>query len=268
MQPTRAMLPEDGPARGKGEVMAAENLESVRIAGRDDVRRAALALRDIARDLAQMRVRVCHNIAAQQPTTDGEGRDLVELFNCQELTPWWRAIALHSPLPAACRYEAEPFWVNEQGFRTLQPNSFLDAVDLSRFADRALARAAIVVPVHLPFAHVGAVSFIPLAPDKDDLTTEFALYGQDLGQYARAFISSYVRVMCRNPHLPSDSTLSKREVEVLRWAAIGKTDNEIGTIMSRSRATIRFHMGNASTKLNCVNRSQTLFKATQLGYIA
>lgn len=248
--------------------MAIESPESVRISSREDVRRAAIMLREVARDMAQMRVRVCHNIAGQQPTTDGEGHDLVDLLNCQELTPWWRAIALHSPLPIACRYEAEPFWANEQGFRTLQPNSFLDGIDLSRFADRALARAAIVVPVHLPFAHVGAVSFIPLDSSKDDLTEEFAAFGQDLGQYARTFISSYVRVMCSNPRLPSDSTLSKREVEVLRWAAIGKTDNEIGTIMSRSRATIRFHMGNASTKLNCVNRSQTLFKATQLGYIA
>lgn len=248
--------------------MAIDSLETVRVAGRDDVRRAAIALREVARDLAQMRVRVCHNIAGQQPTTDGDGRDLVELFNCQELTPWWRAIALHSPLPIACRYEAEPFWVNAQGFRTLQPNSFLKDVDLTRFADRALARAAIVIPVHLPFAHVGAVSFIPLDTTKDDLTEDFAEHGQTLGQYARTFVSSYVRVMCRNPHLPPESSLSKREVEVLRWAAIGKTDNEIGTIMSRSRATVRFHMGNASTKLNCVNRSQTLFKATQLGYIA
>ena len=247
--------------------MMIEAVESVRATSREDVRRAATVLRDVARDLADMRVRACHNIAGQQATTDGDGNDLVELFNCQELTPWWRAIALHSPLPIACRYEAEPFWANEQGFRTLQPNSFLDAVDLSRFADRALTRAAIVVPVHLPFAQVGAVSFIPLQSDKYDLTEEFERHGQLLGQYARTFISSYTRVMCRNPLLPSGSTLSKREVEVLRWAAIGKTDNEIGTIMSRSRATIRFHIGNASNKLNCVNRSQTIFKATQLGYI-
>jgi len=68
--------------------------------------------------------------------------------------------------------------------------------------------------------------------------------------------------------LPSGSRLSKREVECLRWAAIGKTDLEISMIMSRSRATVRFHIHNASTKLDAVNRSQTVFKASQLGYIA
>ena len=68
--------------------------------------------------------------------------------------------------------------------------------------------------------------------------------------------------------LPPGSRLSKREVECLRWAAIGKTDLEISMIMSRSRATVRFHIHNASTKLDAVNRSQTVFKAAQLGYIS
>ena len=57
-------------------------------------------------------------------------------------------------------------------------------------------------------------------------------------------------------------------MECLRWAAIGKTDLEISMIMSRSRATVRFHIHNAATKLNAVNRSQTVFKASQLGYIS
>jgi DNA-binding CsgD family transcriptional regulator len=61
--------------------------------------------------------------------------------------------------------------------------------------------------------------------------------------------------------------LSKREVECLRWAALGKTDQEIAMIMSRSCATVRFHIHNAAIKLDAVNRSQTVFKASQLGYL-
>ena len=55
---------------------------------------------------------------------------------------------------------------------------------------------------------------------------------------------------------------------ISRLAYIGKTDLEISMIMSRSRATVRFHIHNASMKLNAVNRSQTVFKAAQLGYIS
>ena len=38
-------------------------------------------------------------------------------------------------------------------------------------------------------------------------------------------------------------------------------------ILSRSHATVRYHIHRASEKLNSVNRAQTIFKAGQLGYI-
>jgi DNA-binding CsgD family transcriptional regulator len=88
-----------------------------------------------------------------------------------------------------------------------------------------------------------------------------------LGLLTRTFVASYTRAMCRQERVPVGPMLSKREVACLRWAAVGKTDYEISQILLRSRATVRFHIHNASVKLDAVNRSQTLFKATQLGYI-
>src|SRR3546814_17340441 len=65
--------------------------------------------------------------------------------------------------------------------------------------------------------------------------------------------------------LPADCQLTKREVECLRWAAVGKTDKEISLILARSHATVRFHIQNAGEKPDAVNRSKTIFKAGQLG---
>ncbi|MCC7003025.1 MAG: helix-turn-helix transcriptional regulator [Gemmatimonadaceae bacterium] len=73
--------------------------------------------------------------------------------------------------------------------------------------------------------------------------------------------------MNRQRSIQPDVRLSKREVECLRWAALGKTDQEIAAIISRSAATIRFHIHNAALKLDAVNRSQAVFKASQLGYL-
>lgn len=39
-------------------------------------------------------------------------------------------------------------------------------------------------------------------------------------------------------------------------------------ILERSRATVRFHIRNATQKLDAVNKSQAVFKATQLGYLS
>lgn len=218
-----------------------------------------------------MRAAPAHDIADKRTPTDEAGnllaRDVFGWADSERV--WWRnsRIALDSPLTTACRYESEPFWVNAEGFRTRQENRFLSVIDLSNFEARAMTRAAIVVPVHLPFGQIGAVSFNPLDRNQTDLTEAFEAWSDALGLYARTFISTYVRAVGNSRGLPPESRLSKREVECLRWAAIGKTDQEISMIMRRSRATVRFHMHNASLKLNAVNRSQTVFKAAQLGYI-
>lgn len=250
-----------------------DRLDALRITAPRHVRAAAEALRDMSNELFPCRVAACHNIAVKHSMCDGEGRVLAtDVFGWTDNDQWWQTpqLALASPLPAACRFEAEPFWANADGIRTRRPNRWIEQIDLTDFETKACGRAAIVIPVHLPFGHIGAVSYNLLDRDKTDLSAEFDAYADILGLMSRAFITSYQRVMVTPMRLPEcdGSILSKREVECLKWVAIGKTDNEIATIISRSRATVRFHIHNASIKLDAVNRSQTVFKATQLGYIS
>ncbi len=248
------------------------DIDELRFLSPQGVRGAAERLRDIVHEMLGFRVAVCHNIAVSQPMVDADGDVLatgVFGWTNDENDRWWRVprLALDSPLPTACRYESEPFWCNAEGFRSPLPNSMLDALDLSNFERRGLTPAAIVVPVHLPFGQIGAASFVPWDRSHVDVSEEFEKHGDMLGLMTRTFVASYTRVMCRQERVPVGAMLSKREVECLRWAAVGKTDFEISMIMLRSRATVRFHIHNASVKLSAVNRSQTLFKATQLGYI-
>jgi LuxR family transcriptional regulator, quorum-sensing system regulator CciR len=244
---------------------------AVRVAGPDDVRRAAEALHSLAITTANMRAAPSHNIADKVTPVDADGTILAhDVFGWEDKAQaWWKntRIALSSPLTAGCRYESEPFWVNADGFRTRQPNHYLAPIDLSNFENRAMTKSAIVVPVHLPFGQIGAVSFNPIDLTKTDLSNEFERHSDYFGMLSHTFIGSYVHAMGQAQRLPSGSRLSKREVECLRWASIGKTDLEISMIMARSRATVRFHIHNASVKLDAVNRSQTVFKAAQLGYI-
>ncbi len=248
-----------------------EDIEAVRIGGPEDIRPAAEALHRLSIEAANMRAAPSHNIADKRTPVDMAGAILArDVFGWDDQGQvWWKntRIALESPITAACRYESEPFWVNSEGFRTRQPNGYLTAIDLTNFDHRAMTRAAIVVPIHLPFGQIGAVSFNPLDRSITDLSAEFEEFSDYFGVLARTFIGSYVHTMGRIHQIPSKSRLSKREVECLSWAAIGKTDLEISMIMSRSRATVRFHIHNASVKLDAVNRSQTVYKAAQLGYI-
>ena len=251
-------------------MFSVETIDSVRITGPQDVRRAAEAFHAMALSHG-MRAAPAHDIADKRTPRDADGNILaLEVLGWSDEKVWWRntRIALDSPITSACRFESEPFWVSAKGFHTRQPNHYLNSIDLTNFENRAMTRAAIVVPVHLPFGQIGAVSFNPLDRATTELEDVFLELSDAFGVFSRTFIASYVQAMGSAQALPSGSRLSKREVECLRWAAIGKTDLEISMIMSRSRATVRFHIHNASTKLNAVNRSQTVFKASQLGYIS
>lgn len=236
-----------------------------------DIRPAAEALRDIARELGNLRAAAHPNIASKSPMCDADGETLADkVFGWPaSKEQWWKKplLALSSPLTFACRYENEPFWANAGGIRTRAPNPLLDQVDLSLFAEEVNAKAVIVVPVHMPFGQIGVVSFSPLNNRREDLSQEFDLYADRLEYHARRFINGYNRVTSQRPWIPKNCRLSKREVECLRWAAVGKTDMEISLILNRSCATVRFHIHNAAMKLEAVNRSQTVFKATQLGYL-
>jgi DNA-binding CsgD family transcriptional regulator len=247
-------------------------IQDVSVRSADDIRAAAEALKSVFNDrLKQWAVVPTANIASKAPMVDADGEILaLNVFGIpeEEERVWEESrIALHSPLHRACRYESEPFWVNSEGFRTGQPNPYLDSIDLNNFEKRARCKASMVLPIHLPFGQIGAVFAGPYDSEVGDLSAEFEAHSDELSVYAHRFIAGYAKVMRKRQWLPADCQLTKREVECLRWAAIGKTDKEISMILSRSHATVRFHIQNAGEKLDAVNRSQTIFKAGQLGYL-
>jgi DNA-binding response OmpR family regulator len=55
--------------------------------------------------------------------------------------------------------------------------------------------------------------------------------------------------------------LNEREVEVLTWAARGKTSVEIAQILGLTKRTIDFHTDNARTKLGASTRTEAAIKA-------
>jgi LuxR family transcriptional regulator, quorum-sensing system regulator BjaR1 len=63
-------------------------------------------------------------------------------------------------------------------------------------------------------------------------------------------------------------TLSKREQEVLQWAAEGKSEWEIGLILGLSEHTAEKFIRSARIKLQAGNRTHAVALAIRLGLIA
>lgn len=68
--------------------------------------------------------------------------------------------------------------------------------------------------------------------------------------------------------LPEDSTnLTAKELEVLKWVQEGKTNEEIGIILGRTKWTVKFHLKNVMRKLDVTSRTQAVSKSIGLGYL-
>ncbi|MES2481643.1 MAG: XrtB/PEP-CTERM-associated transcriptional regulator EpsA [Pseudomonadota bacterium] len=60
------------------------------------------------------------------------------------------------------------------------------------------------------------------------------------------------------------TALSERERQIMVWVAMGKTNPEIGSILSISEFTVKNHMKSIFTKLDVTNRAQAVAKLTRL----
>ena len=58
--------------------------------------------------------------------------------------------------------------------------------------------------------------------------------------------------------------LTPRENEVLRWVGEGKNNWEIGSILSISERTVKFHLANIFRKLDVLNRAQAVASAFRI----
>lgn len=60
---------------------------------------------------------------------------------------------------------------------------------------------------------------------------------------------------------------SKRELEILKWTAEGKTSAEIAIILSISENTVNFHQKNMQRKFNAPNKTQIACYAVAIGLL-
>lgn len=65
----------------------------------------------------------------------------------------------------------------------------------------------------------------------------------------------------------AEPKLSQRELECLKWAAVGKSSWEIGEILSIAETTATFHMKNVVRKMKVANRTHAIALGVALGLV-
>lgn len=180
---------------------------------------------------------------------------------------YWRdrKLALQVAFLTAARLTAEPFFYSDGQLRTWRSTQLLDAVDCEQAKNTPNFGEAIIAPVHLPRGLVGAVFWC--SREAVGVEILFAQHSGDLHNLALKLVATHNEARGRPRNATFPQTLTRREVQCLRWAASGKTDGEIGIILSLSVSTVRFHLRNAAAKLGATGRAQSIQIASGLGFV-
>jgi DNA-binding CsgD family transcriptional regulator len=214
-------------------------------------------------------IAVQSDVGDPQPMSDQQGRPYAET-TFEWVDPdyhYWkdRKLALQAPLLTASRLISEPFYYANRTLKTWRPTSVLDGIDCSTLNDSPNFSAAIGAPVHLPRGLVGLVLWAAREPVPVEAI--FAEHAEHLSALALRLVATHIEARRRPRNNAVLQSLTRREVQCLRWAAAGKTDGEIGIILSLSVSTVRFHLRNAAGKLGATGRAQAIQLAAGLGYV-
>jgi DNA-binding NarL/FixJ family response regulator len=76
------------------------------------------------------------------------------------------------------------------------------------------------------------------------------------------------KVYASDPMPRRNTTLTERELDVLKLVAQGKSNKEISLLLQISINTVKLHLGKLISKLDVEDRTQAAIKALQLGVIA
>ena len=131
--------------------------------------------------------------------------------------------------------------------------------------DFGIPDQGITIPVRGPYGDIGLLSAVrecsrdewkKLVPNVISDLQSLAVHIHD-----NVMTSDTISRMLYHP------TLSSRELEILQWAAAGKSQQDIGDILSISHRTVEVHLRSSREKLNALTTPQAVGRAIGIGLI-
>ena len=77
-----------------------------------------------------------------------------------------------------------------------------------------------------------------------------------------------LRKAARRSEVDSKTTLTRRELEILKLVAEGHSNGDVAAALWVTEQTVKFHLSNVFRKLGVSNRTHATRKAHQLGLVA
>lgn len=131
--------------------------------------------------------------------------------------------------------------------------------------DFNLPQAGLTVPVRGPIGDIGLLSVTSglSTPEWDGLKTQIMGQLQTFAVNLHDTVMNSETLTC----LLRRAKLSSREVEILQWVAAGKSQQDVGDILSISSRTVEVHLRSSREKLCALTTAQAVGRAISMGLI-
>lgn len=131
--------------------------------------------------------------------------------------------------------------------------------------DFGIAEQGLTIPVRGPFGDVGLFSVTRNCSDREWKLLKKSILGAL--QHAAVHLHDHVMQSGSFTRKLTHPSLSAREIEVLQWVAAGKSQQDVGDILSISNRTVEVHLRSGRTKLAALTTAQAVGRAIKLGLI-
>jgi len=128
-------------------------------------------------------------------------------------------------------------------------------------------RSGVTLPIHGANGELGVFCLVAdMTPDKN--FSRQAIRNIPTLSCLRDFVlETSLQFMKPAAQAENNVVLTPRELECLKWSAIGKSSWDIGEILNCTQATVNFHFTNIRQKFGTSTRRQALVKAIRFGII-
>ncbi len=131
--------------------------------------------------------------------------------------------------------------------------------------DFGITERGLTIPVRGPYGEVGLLSVT-----RDcDLTEWDKLTANVISDLQSVAVHIHDTVMHSDmlTHILRHPNLSSRETEILQWVAAGKSQQDIGDILTISHRTVEVHLRSSREKLYALTTAQAVGRAIGMGLI-
>jgi len=114
--------------------------------------------------------------------------------------------------------------------------------------------------IRVPCSRGEVAAMIAVADNGERSPSDFQKsMGPEFSVLAAHFHKQLIKLFAADPS--DEAAVTVRELECLKWIALGKTAWEASVILGISERTVRFHLNSAREKLCCINTTQAVARA-------